>query len=91
VTTAVAAIDDWSVYIVRCADGTLYTGTAKDLVARVAEHNAGRGAKYTRGRAPVTLVYREPAGDRAAALRREYEIKRLPAGAKRRLIASAGL
>jgi predicted GIY-YIG superfamily endonuclease len=91
VPSAVTAIDVWSVYIVRCADGTLYTGTAKDLGARIDEHNAGRGAKYTRGRAPVTLVYREPAGDRAAAQRREHAIKRLTAAEKRRLIASAGL
>lgn len=85
------AIDDWTVYIVRCADGTLYTGTAKDVGARIAEHNAGRGAKYTRGRVPVTLVYTESVGDRAAAQRREHAIKRLPAGEKRRLIASASL
>jgi putative endonuclease len=77
----------WYVYIVRCADRTLYTGVAKDLAARVAAHNDGRGAKYTRQRLPVKLVYSEPAEDRGAALRREFEIKRLPRAAKRALCA----
>ena len=78
----------WHVYIVRCADSTLYTGIAKDPAARVAQHNAGRGAKYTRSRLPVKLVYREPAADRGTALRREHEIKRLPRRAKRALCAT---
>jgi putative endonuclease len=77
---------DWTVYIVRCADQTLYTGVARDLAARIAQHNAGRGAKYTRGRRPVQLVYREAAESRAAALRREIAIKRLQTAAKRKLI-----
>jgi len=76
----------WAVYIVECADGTLYTGVATDVVARVAAHNAGRGAKYTRGRLPVRLVYREAVGDRGAALRREHAIKQLSRVAKRRLV-----
>lgn len=80
---------DWTVYILRCADGSLYTGVAIDVKARVATHNAGKGAKYTRGRRPVKLVYREPAGSRGAALRREAAIKRLPAAAKRALVAAA--
>jgi putative endonuclease len=67
----------WHVYIVRCADRTLYTGVAKELKERIAAHNAGRGAKYTRPRLPVRLVYREVALDRAAAQRREREIKSL--------------
>ena len=75
----------WYVYVVRCADGTLYTGVAKDLPQRITAHNAGRGAKYTRGRLPVMLVYRETAADRAAAQKREHEIKRLPRLAKRAL------
>jgi len=78
----------WHVYIVRCADSTLYTGVAKDLTARVAQHNAGRGAKYTRSRLPVRLVYREPAADRSVALRRELQIKRLPRRAKTALCAA---
>ena len=78
----------WHVYILECADSTLYTGVARDLTARVARHNAGQGARYTRGRGPVRLVYAEPATDRGAAQRREHAIKRLSAVAKRRLIAA---
>jgi putative endonuclease len=63
----------------------LYTGVAKDLPARIAAHNDGRGAKYTRPRLPVKLVYSEAAADRAAAQRREHAIKRLPRAAKRAL------
>ena len=77
----------WYVYLVRCADGTLYTGVATDLERRIAAHNAGRGAKYTRSRLPVKLVYREAAADRAAAQKREHAIKRLPRPAKRALFA----
>lgn len=77
----------WRVYVVRCADGSLYTGVARDLAARIAAHNAGRGARYTRGRGPVTLVYQEGADDRASAQRREAAIKRLPATAKAGLAA----
>lgn len=80
----------WHVYIVRCADSTLYTGIARDLEARIGTHNAGTGARYTRGRGPVTLVYSEPAADRPAALRRELAIKRLDRRAKRKLIANGG-
>jgi len=63
-----AAPAGWHVYIVRCADRTLYTGVAKDLPDRIAVHNSGRGAKYTRQRLPVKLVYSEAAADRGAAL-----------------------
>lgn len=79
----------WHVYVVRCADGTLYTGIARDVGARIATHNEGAGARYTRGRRPVHLVHVEPAADRGAALRREYAIKRLPAAAKRALARGA--
>ena len=72
----------WYVYIVRCADRTLYTGVAKDVRERVAAHNAGRGAKYTRTRLPVKVVYEEVVCDRGAALRREHAIKQLPRAAK---------
>ena len=78
---------EWYVYVVRCVDATLYTGVARNLPARIAQHNAGRGAKYTRGRRPVTLVYQEAVTDRGAALRREHQIKRLAPKAKRALIA----
>lgn len=76
------------VYIVKCADGTLYTGISTDVARRVAEHNAGTGAKYTRTRRPVCVVYVEEAGDRSAASRREFEIKRLSRKEKEALIAS---
>lgn len=66
------------VYMVRCADGSLYTGWALDVEARLRAHNAGRGARYTRARRPVTLVYREACASRGEALRRERALKRLP-------------
>jgi putative endonuclease len=75
----------WYVYIVRCADRTLYTGVARDLRARIEAHNAGRGAKYTRARLPVKLIYQEAASNRSAALRREHAIKRLSRTEKRAL------
>jgi putative endonuclease len=79
------------VYIVRCADDTLYTGWAVDVLARVAAHNAGRGARYTRTRRPVILIYAESVPDRAAALRRERAVKRLPRARKLALsLASSG-
>lgn len=80
----------WTVYMVRCSDGSLYTGITRTLALRVEQHNAGTGAKYTRSRRPVHLVYSEVLDDKGAALRREIEIKRLSATAKRRLAASAG-
>lgn len=77
---------DWHVYIVRCSDHSLYTGIATDVEARLRQHNAGNGARYTRSRLPVVLVYREPAADRSAASKREYEIKQMTAVDKRRLV-----
>lgn len=70
------------VYIVRCADDTLYTGWAVDVERRVKAHNAGRGAKYTSTRAPVTLVYSEPVATVGEALKRERTIKRYPRARK---------
>jgi len=67
----------WCVYLLRCADGTLYTGITNDLAARLAAHRGGRGARYTRGRGPLALVHTEAALSRSAALRREHELKRL--------------
>jgi putative endonuclease len=67
----------WYVYILRCGDDTLYTGITDDIPRRLAAHRAGKGAKYTRGRGPITLVYQEPQPDKSAALRREIAIKRL--------------
>jgi len=82
----------WQVYIVRCADDSLYTGIARNLERRIAEHNAdgGPGASYTRSRRPVKLVYREDAADRSAASRREYQIKQLSRAEKLALIAGSG-
>lgn len=74
------------VYLLRCADGTLYTGCTNDLSRRLAAHNSGNGAKYTRSRRPVELVYREEVPDKSAALRREAAIKRLSRKEKLALI-----
>lgn len=82
--------DRWSVYIVECADDTLYTGVARSVRARVIAHNQGKGARYTRGRLPVKLRYREDGLSRTDAQRREAVIKKLPRGEKLRLIGRAG-
>jgi len=75
------------VYILRCSDDTLYTGIAKDLQKRIEEHNSsGKGAKYTKARRPVTLVYSETAQDRSSASKREYIIKKLSRTQKLELI-----
>jgi putative endonuclease len=76
----------WIVYVLRCADGSLYTGITNDLARRLAAHRAGTASRYTRTRGPVRVVHREPASDRGAALRREAAIKRLPRSAKLVLI-----
>ena len=80
----------WNVYIVRCADGSLYTGVATNVARRIAEHNGNgtRGARYTRARRPVKVVYQEPAASRSEAGKREYAIKQLSRAAKLLLIAS---
>jgi putative endonuclease len=80
----------WTVYLARCRDGTLYTGITTDPVRRVAEHNAGCGAAYTRSRLPVTLIYCELVETRSSALRREQAIRRLTRGEKEALAASGG-
>lgn len=77
------------VYILSCKDGTLYTGWTNDFEKRLAAHNSGKGAKYTRGRRPVNPVYLEFFPDKIAATRREATIKKLPLQKKRQLIASA--
>lgn len=76
------------VYIVRCADGTLYTGYARDPQKREEVHNDGRGARYTAGRRPVRLVYFEACGSAGEALRREYRLKRWSRARKESLIAA---
>jgi putative endonuclease len=74
------------VYILRCADGTYYTGWTSDVSRRVAVHNAGRGGRYTRARRPVTLVYQEVVTDRASAMKREIAIKGYTREQKERLV-----
>ncbi len=68
---------EWTVYILECRDGTLYTGITDDLERRLKAHASGKGAKYTRGRGPLILRYRERHPDKGSALRREAELKRL--------------
>ena len=77
---------DHHVYVLECSDGSLYTGYTTDLERRVTEHDAGEGAKYTRGRTPVELVHAESFDSRSAAMRREYEIKGLSRAGKERLV-----
>ena len=76
----------WYLYMLRCGDGTLYTGITTDVEKRLAAHRAGKGAKYTRGRGPLELVYREELPDHSAALKRELEIKSMPRAEKEKLI-----
>ena len=76
----------WTVYLLRCRDGSLYTGITNDLARRLAAHRAGKASAYTRSRRPVRLAYRELVRDRSAALRREAAIKRLTRQAKLELI-----
>lgn len=75
-------------YIVRCADGTLYTGWTNNIVKRLAAHNHGRGAKYTRSRYPVALVYLEVSETKEEAMRREYALKQLSRSQKELVIAA---
>lgn len=77
---------DHYVYVVECSDGSYYTGYTTDVERRVAEHNDGDGAKYTRGRRPVTLVHVEAFDDQSSAMQREYTIKQLRRGAKETLV-----
>lgn len=77
---------DHVVYVLECADGSLYTGYTTDLERRVAEHNAGDGAKYTRARTPVEVVYRERYDSKSTAMSREYEIKQHSRAEKEQLV-----
>ncbi len=76
----------WRLYIVKCADKTLYTGITNNLKQRIKAHNSGKGAKYTRGRRPVKLVYSKKVKTRGRALRDEYRVKKLKRSAKLSLI-----
>ena len=77
----------WQVYIIRCADNSLYTGVSTDVARRLSEHRAGRGAKYLKGRGPLELAYSRPVGEHGAALREEARIKRLSKAQKEALVA----
>jgi predicted GIY-YIG superfamily endonuclease len=79
----------WFVYVLRCADGTLYTGITKDVARRTQQHNDGTAARYTRSRRPVKLVYREPQHSQSLALKREAAIKNLTRRQKLALIQQA--
>jgi len=81
-----AGAGPWRVYLLRCADGTLYAGSTTDVEARAHAHNAGRGARYTSGRRPVEVVYVEECGSKSAALKREHALKRLTRRQKETLI-----
>lgn len=81
----------WYVYILECGDGTLYTGVTDDVERRLEAHRTGKGAKYTRGRAPLTLCYRQACGSHSAALKAECAIKRLTRREKLELITGSGM
>lgn len=81
----------WHVYFLRCRDGSLYAGATCDLEARVARHSAGKGARYTRSRLPVVLVFAAQVRDRSSALRREAALKRLDRAGKLRVVESGRL
>jgi len=83
-----AAAPRWFVYLLRCADGTLYAGSTRDVEARVRAHNEGRGARYTSGRRPVSVAYAEACGTMSDALTREHQLKRLTRAQKEALIAT---
>ena len=76
----------WCVYLIRCGDGTLYAGMTNDLERRIAAHESGRGARYTRGRGPLTVVHVERKRSRSSALKREVALKRLDRRAKLALL-----
>ena len=76
----------WYLYILRCKDGSLYTGITTDVEKRLEAHQSGKGAKYTRGRGPLALVYKEEYGDHSEALKRELEVKALTRAEKLKLI-----
>ena len=77
----------WYLYILRCKDGSLYTGITTDVKKRLEAHRSGKGAKYTRGRGPLELVYREQCGSHSDALKRELAVKSLTREQKQKLIA----
>jgi putative endonuclease len=83
--------DPWYLYIAECADGSYYTGITKDVGRRIEAHNEGKGAKYTRTHGPVKLLLREPQAGYSAALKREYQVKRLTKIRKTRFVSGEAL
>ena len=77
---------EWQIYILKCSDGTFYTGITNNLISRIKKHNLGKGAKYTKTRLPVSLVYSEKANDKSQSLKREIAIKKLSRTKKIELI-----
>lgn len=80
----------WHLYLIRCRDGSLYTGITTDVDRRLTDHQSNRGARRLRGRGPLQLVFRRAVGDHGAALRLEHRVKRLSRAAKERLIRGEG-
>lgn len=79
-------MDEWYLYILRCGDGSLYTGITTDVEKRFAAHTEGKGAKYTRGRGPLKIVYQEKCGTHSEALKREITVKKLTRQAKENML-----
>lgn len=79
-------MDEWYLYILRCGDGSLYTGITTDVEKRFAAHTEGKGAKYTRGRGPLKIVYQEKCGTHSQALKREIAVKKLTRQAKEAML-----
>jgi predicted GIY-YIG superfamily endonuclease len=84
-------ISEWTVYILECSDGTFYTGVTNNLQKRINLHNAGKGAKYTRSRLPVKVIYQEDAPEKSEALKREYMIKQLSREQKIKLMHNSAV
>jgi len=87
-TASIKNAEQWTVYILRCKDKTLYTGITKDIERRVKQHNDGKASKYTQSRGPVKVVYKEKTMGRANALVREAEIKQYSKGKKEQLVST---
>lgn len=81
------AVEIWYVYLVECADGSFYTGISNNVEKRIVKHNSSQGAKYTKTRLPVKLIYKEKCGSKSDASKREYELKQLTRSQKEKLIS----
>ena len=83
--------ENWYLYILRCKDNTLYTGITTDVARRLEVHRSGKGAKYTRGRCPLELIYQEHCGTHSEALKRELEIKAMSRKKKEEMVSAAAI